>query len=125
MADAETEQQQQQQQPQAPPSSEAPARAFGAGLHAQALEGECALCGSGNEAEPLGWVVSTTLESFIPICSTHYTCFMQQHTPDVIMTIVLFIATTCVGVHSCCVEASSPLNQYLTNLRSLQLEAEA
>lgn len=32
--------------------------ARGAGLHAQALEGECALCGSGSEAEPLGWVVS-------------------------------------------------------------------
>lgn len=33
-----------------------PAR--GPGLHAQALAGECALCGSGSEAEPLGWVVS-------------------------------------------------------------------
>lgn len=68
MADAETEQHQQQQQQQAPPSSEAPAAASGAELHAQALEGECALCGSGNEAEPLGWVVSTTLQSCFLIC---------------------------------------------------------
>ena len=29
-----------------------------AGLGAQAIQGECAFCGSGNEAEPLGWVVS-------------------------------------------------------------------
>lgn len=32
----------------------------GVGLHAQAPNGECALCGSGNEAEPLGWVVSVS-----------------------------------------------------------------
>lgn len=76
MAEAETEQQQ-----QAPPSSGA--GAFGAGLHAQALEGECALCGSGNEAEPLGWVVSTTLESSFPYAldavlhCTYHTQFMQ------------------------------------------------
>ncbi len=26
------------------------------------VDGECAFCGSGNEAEPLGWVVSQSLE---------------------------------------------------------------
>ena len=32
-----------------------------AGLQAQVIQGECALCGSGNEIEPLGWVVRLTL----------------------------------------------------------------
>ena len=41
------------------PSAAGTGSSAGAGLHAHALEGECALCGSGIEAEPLGWVVST------------------------------------------------------------------
>ena len=49
-----------EQQQQSVEGRGAPAGGCGAGLHAQALEGECALCGSGNEAEPLGWVVSTS-----------------------------------------------------------------
>lgn len=49
----------QEQQQQLVESSGASAAALGAELHAEALEGECALCGSGKEAEPLGWVVST------------------------------------------------------------------
>lgn len=42
-----------------PPSAAGTGSSAGAGLHAQALEGDCALCGSGIETEPLGWVVST------------------------------------------------------------------
>lgn len=52
------------QQQQSVDSRGAMAGAVEAGLHAQALEGECALCGSGNEAEPLGLVVSSS-------CLTH------------------------------------------------------
>ena len=60
LAGPSTASQQLQQQQQSAESDGASAAAIGAGLHAQALDGECALCGSGNEAEPLGWVVSTS-----------------------------------------------------------------
>ena len=43
--------------PQTVEAEEAWARQVHEGAGGGAVEGECALCGSGNEAEPLGWVV--------------------------------------------------------------------
>ena len=51
----------------------ASAGAIGAGLHAQALEGVCALCGRGNEAEPLGLVVSTSYLTLVFIVISRLT----------------------------------------------------
>ena len=55
LGDVEAAEQQQSELTSAGALAGSPA-ATGAGLHA--LDGECALCGSGSEAEPLGWVVS-------------------------------------------------------------------
>ena len=57
------------QQQQSVGNTGASAGAIGAGLHAQALQGECALCGGGNEAEPLGLVVSTSYLTHVFIAS--------------------------------------------------------
>ena len=59
------------QQQQSVESTGASAGAIGAGLHAQALDGECALCGNGNEAEPIGWVVSSSYLTHVSIASVN------------------------------------------------------